>query len=117
MYDFSAAIRAEQKKAEPSKINNEHLAEYYMFAGQCNQMLGQYEEAVAHYAYGISRSGDKPEIYFHKGLAHVSMNDYKKGLEEFNAAWEKSPGAELKFKILLNLGINYRRIGDLDKST
>ena len=25
---------------------NSSLAEYYMYAGQCNQMLGQYEEAL-----------------------------------------------------------------------
>ena len=32
LYDFSAAIRAEQKK-ESSSQNHDYLAEYYMYAG------------------------------------------------------------------------------------
>ena len=47
LYDFSAAIRAEGRV--PGGGSPSFLAEFYMYAGQCNQMLGQYEEALAHY--------------------------------------------------------------------
>lgn len=33
LYDFSAAIRAEQKK---ENLIASELADYYMYAGQCN---------------------------------------------------------------------------------
>jgi tetratricopeptide (TPR) repeat protein len=88
-----------------------------MYAGQCNQMLGQFEEALAHYNYGQEKNKESAEIYFHRGLAQVSLNEYDAGIKDFLHAFEKAPSQGLlKFKILLNLGINYRRIGKLDES-
>jgi tetratricopeptide (TPR) repeat protein len=70
LYDFSAALRADVN-GSPSDI-----ADYYMYAGQCNQYLGQYEEALAHYNEGISKNSDSGELYFHRGLAHVSLTNF-----------------------------------------
>ena len=79
-------------------------------------MLGQFEEALAHYHYGHDKNKELCDIYFHRGLSYVSLNDYRKGLEDFTQALEKSPTPALKFKILLNMGINLRRVGNLDES-
>lgn len=61
-----------------------------MYAGQCNQMLGQYQEALAHYNYGIDKvdknkliDKESGELYYHRGLAWVSINDYGKAIEDF----------------------------------
>jgi hypothetical protein len=37
LYDFSAAIRAESNQAQ---VQEGFLAEFYMYAGMCNNMLG-----------------------------------------------------------------------------
>ena len=49
-------------------------------------------------------------------MSWVAHGDYIKGLEDFVAAEGKSPKQDLKYKILLNMGINLRRVGNLDKS-
>jgi len=59
LYDFSAAIRAESKPDEKKEVNK-NLAEYYMYAGQCNQNLGQYEEALAHYDIAKKKDDKNP---------------------------------------------------------
>ena len=82
-------------------------------------MLGQYEEALAYYDYGIKKSADNTEIFFHRGLAHVSLHNYQKGIEDFEVANKTPPsssGDAIKFKIPLNLGINLRRINKLEES-
>lgn len=104
LYDFSAAIRAAQKKDQ----DPHDIAEYYLYAGQCNQFLGQYQEAVQHYEYGISKNENNGELFFHLGLAYVSLQEYEKGNEMFKKASEKTTGMSeaTKFKIHLNQGIN-----------
>jgi tetratricopeptide (TPR) repeat protein len=57
-----------------------------MYAGQCNQMLGQYEEALSHYNYAIAKNNEHGEIYFHRGLAFVSLTNFDKGIEDFQQA-------------------------------
>jgi len=49
-------------------------------------MLGQYEEALSHYNYGIDKNKDSCEIYFHRGLAYVSLTNFEKGIEDFKQA-------------------------------
>jgi tetratricopeptide (TPR) repeat protein len=91
-----------------------------MYAGQCNQMLGQYEEALAHYKIGISYNTESAEIYFHRGLAYVSLTQFHEGINDFKKAHDlsKSSGDKdnSKYRILLNLGINLRRVGDAKQS-
>lgn len=133
LYDFSAAIRAQQNaatraeqsgatRAEQNKQSNASptvLAEYYMYAGRCNQMLGQYHEALAHYKYGIDKDSAFGELYYHQGLAWVSINKYQNGIDDFQKALQHhqpKDGDNLKFKIWLNLGINLRRVGKLEQS-
>ena len=71
-------------------------------------MLGQYEEALAYYNYGISKDPEASEIYLHRGLAQVSLHNFDKGIEDFLKALNNSPSGDAnKFKILLNLGIDY----------
>ena len=41
-------------------------------------MLGQYEEALSHYNYGIARYSENWEIFFHRGLAYVSLTNFEK---------------------------------------
>lgn len=74
---------------------------------------------MAYYDYGIKKSTENTEIFFHRGLAHVSLHNYEKGIEDFEVANKtppSSPGDTIKFKILLNLGINLRRINKLEES-
>jgi hypothetical protein len=35
-------------------------------------MLGQYEEALAHYNYGIDKNKENGELFYHRGLAFVA---------------------------------------------
>lgn len=80
-------------------------------------MLGQYEEALSHYNYGVAKNPEYGDIYFHRGLAYVSLTNFKQGIEDFNLAREKPTQGEVnKFRILLNLGINLRRVNELSKS-
>jgi tetratricopeptide (TPR) repeat protein len=80
-------------------------------------MLGQYEEAILHYNYGITRYSEKGDIFFHRGLAHVSLENYLRGIDDFNQALKCSLISEsLKYKVYLNLGINLRRVNNLDQS-
>jgi len=53
-------------------------------------MLGQFEEALAHYNYGHEKNKESAEIYFHRGLAQVSLNEYKLGINDFTSAFEKA---------------------------
>ena len=84
LYDFSAAILSETRytgKAEFDKVKSVGLPTFYMQGGQCNYYLGQYEEALAHYAIAESKSskdgGDiKAKIFYNRGLANASLNKY-----------------------------------------
>ena len=119
LYDFSAAIRAAQKRdqTDADKDRPEKLCEHYMNAGICNQMLGQYEEALAHYNYGIQKYSEKGDIFFHRGLANVSLERYQKGIDDFNNALKCTLSSDaMKYKVHLNLGINLRRVNNLDLS-
>lgn len=69
LYDFSAAIRAESKKDnDPIK-----LADYYMYAGQCNQLLGQYQEALDHFDIGIAKNPDNGGLHLNRGLTNSTL--------------------------------------------
>lgn len=61
LYDFSAAILNETRyfNKQPYNIIKPEggLALFFMYGGQCNYYLGQYEEALAHYE--IAKSKDK----------------------------------------------------------
>jgi len=73
LYDFSAAIRAESRTGSDKDASR--LGEYYMQAGQCNQNLGQYEEALAH--YDIAKKKDKSAlIFYNRGLTCRSLGKY-----------------------------------------
>jgi tetratricopeptide (TPR) repeat protein len=77
-------------------------------------MLGQYEEALSHYNYGVAKNPEFGEIYLNRGIAYVSLFNFHKGIEDFKSALVYSQSGEAnKFKILLNLGINLRRVGQL----
>jgi tetratricopeptide (TPR) repeat protein len=39
-----------------------------MYAGQSNQLLGQYEEALAHYDVAIKKNDSNGLIYYNRGL-------------------------------------------------
>ena len=73
LYDFSAAIRAEAKEQKDYSKNN--LAWYYQFSGQCNLLLGQYEEALIHFDIGLSKNETKP-LYFYRGITNVSLQRF-----------------------------------------
>lgn len=81
-------------------------------------MLGQYEEALSHYNYGVAKNPEYGDIYFHRGLAYVSLTNFEEGIKDFNVAKDKptNNGDVNKFRILLNLGINLRRVNQLDLS-
>jgi len=92
-----------------------------MYAGQCNQFLGQYEEALAHYQIGIQKKENYHEIYYHRGLAYVSLTEFQKGIADFQKALDlcksqERGDAQFKYKVNLNLGINLRRVGNAVES-
>ena len=85
LYDFSAAFfnqdRLESKQPAYNWVKPEPggSALFYMFAGQCNYYLGQYEEALAHYDIARTRDRDdvlKSQICYNKGLANASLGRY-----------------------------------------
>lgn len=73
LYDFSAAIKAESKGKDKITPSNSDLAEFYMNAGQCNQLLGQYEEALAHYDIALKKNDSDGAIYFNRGQTNASL--------------------------------------------
>lgn len=80
-------------------------------------MLGQYDEALSHYNYGIEKNNQSVELFYNRGLAFVSKEMYQQGIDDFNKALSiQTPNQTTGFKILLNLGINLRRVGKLDES-
>ena len=87
LYDFSAAILNQQRHEGKQQFHglvhdkNETpgLALFYLFGGQCNFYLGQYEEALAHYEIALKHDRDdanKKDIYYNKGLANASLMRY-----------------------------------------
>lgn len=49
-------------------------------------MLGQYEEALSHYNYGVAKNPEFGEIYLNRGIAYVSLFNFHKGIEDFKSA-------------------------------
>lgn len=86
LYDFSAAIRAEQKKENRDVKSDENLSEFYLYAGQCNHMLGQFEEAILHYNFAYEKNKDSAEVLFHRGQSHVAINAFHEGIKDFMQA-------------------------------
>ena len=95
LYDFSAAILSETrytgKNAELDKVRSVGLPTFYMYGGQCNYYLGQYEEALAHYEIALAKSRDrdnkdsndiKSKIFYNRGLANASLNRYQDAIED-----------------------------------
>ena len=121
LYDFSAAIRAEAKEQKDYSKNN--LAWYYQFSGQCNLLLGQYEEALIHFDIGLSKNETKP-LYFYRGITNVSLQRFQEALNDFQSAHnikddvdkEKSEKG-ITYKILYNWGITLRRVGNDESSS
>lgn len=94
LYDFSAAFfnmdRLESKQPPNSVIKSEPggSALFYMYAGQCNYYLGQYEEAIAHYDIATTRDRFpedylKKEICYNQGLANASLGQYQKAIKNY----------------------------------
>jgi len=83
LYDFSAAILNETRysnKQHYGQIKGEGgNALFYMYAGQCNYYLGQYDEALAHYEIAMKHDPSdqlKGQILYNKGLANSSLMRY-----------------------------------------
>lgn len=65
-----------------------------MEAGKCNQFLGQYEEAIAHYEIALDKISKEDsqlsaQIYYHKGLAKASLMKWQDAIDDYRAACEK----------------------------
>ena len=93
LYDFSGAILNQSKYAskQPKEVKSEGLSSFYLHGGKCNYYLGQYEEALAHYQIAIEKHESKEgdllgQIYYYKGLAHSSLQDYAAAIESQNKA-------------------------------
>jgi len=86
LYDFSTAIKIESKKV-PN--DNEKIAKYYMLAGQANQMLGQYEEALTHYEIAIKKKNSDGIFYYNRGLTYSTLQRFDEAKKDFNTALEK----------------------------
>jgi len=95
LYDFSAAILSETrytgKNSELDKVKSVGLPTFYMYGGQCNYYLGQYEEALAHYEIALNKQnskenkGDndiKSKIFYNRGLANASLNKYQDAIND-----------------------------------
>ena len=59
-----------------------------MNAGQCNQFLGQYEEALAHYDIAIKKNDSDPHIYFNRGQTNASLQRFEEAIKDFKKANE-----------------------------
>jgi tetratricopeptide (TPR) repeat protein len=99
----------------------------YMWAGQCNHVLGHYDEALNMYNLGAKAAASKKgktdhdekfegDILFNRGMNYCSLGgnpNLYRALEDFEGALEKQAEREnpVKHKTLFNLGIVYRKIG------
>lgn len=50
-------------------------------------MLGQYDEALSHYNYGIEKNNQSVELFYNRGLAYVSKGMYQQGIDDFSKAF------------------------------
>ena len=113
LYDFSTAIKAESRKEALAS----NLGDFYMYAGQCNFVLGFFSEALQHYNMGVQNNNESWELMYHRAMLHSSLHQYAESCKDFMKALELGPKGEAnKFKVYLGLGINFRKLGQLDKS-
>lgn len=113
LYDFSTAIRAESRKDALAS----NLTDFYMYAGQCNFKLGLFNEALQHFNMGVQISNESWELMYHRAILHNSLQQYPESTKDFLRAIELGPKGEAnKFKVLLSLGVNLRKQGQLEKS-
>lgn len=113
LYDFSAAIRFETRRGP----TNSNLAKYYMFAGQANQLLGQYEEALAHFDIAAKKSDSDANIFYNRGLTYASLQRFEEARRDFANAVEKQSSDPMEqYKYLFNLGVTLRRLGKPEDS-
>lgn len=114
LYDFSAAIRFETRSTKGTDAKR--LSDYYLYAGQSNQLLGQYEEALAHYDIAVAKwQGDYQRLY-NRGLTYASLERFEEAKKDFSKAMELANLPHESYRIKFNLGITLRRLGDLDNS-
>lgn len=110
LYDFSAAIRVEFKKG--ANCDPDELSNYYMLAGQANQLLGQYEEALTHYEIAIKKKNSDGLIFYNRGITYSTLQRFEEAKRDFNTAIEKGNLQDPdKYKNFLNLGVTLRRLG------
>ena len=65
-----------------------------MEGGKCNQFLGQYEEALAHYDIALKKvegqdSQKEATIYYHRGLAKASLMKWEEAIFDYKTACQK----------------------------
>jgi tetratricopeptide (TPR) repeat protein len=71
LYDFSAAIRTENRN--PKGTDNRKLSEFYLYAGQSHQLLGCYEEAITHYDIAIRKNETFSALYYNRGITNAGL--------------------------------------------
>ena len=59
-----------------------------MFSGQSHQLLGCYEEALAHYDIAISKFAGYSAVHYNRGLANASLQRFHQAKEDFENAIE-----------------------------
>ena len=133
IYDFTWALKlVTDLKEEPNKMNKTleaikedretpaRISKYNRLAGNCYFEMSQYHEALQHYRQALQKEPDSAINLFNKGLVLSKMGQLKEANKELNLAREKF-GNEKSNQINVyycryNLGINFRKLGDLDSS-
>lgn len=76
-------------------------------------MLGQYEEAIAHYNIALDACQTNWEIFYNRGLTYLSLQNFEKAVEDFGKAMSPDLEKKIQYKIQFNLGVTYRRIAQV----
>ena len=117
IYDFTWALKLQNDlKDLKSDQMTALLSKYHRFAGNCYFEMSQYQEANEHYTQ--AQKDETGTSYFNLGLVRSKLNKLEKANSAFKTAiekfkQEKQQNLQIYF-CRYNLGINYRKLGQLD---
>jgi tetratricopeptide (TPR) repeat protein len=69
-----------------------YYSEYHNEIGNLLQELGDYRQAIEHYALAIKYSAPYPEVIFNKAVCHLQLGELEDALGCFDTTLELNPG-------------------------
>lgn len=130
----SESLLLQMEEAKKNFESNPTDLESLIWYGRRTAYLGQYQNAIAIFTYGIEKFPNEPKLYRHRGHRYISIREYEKAISDLEKAAEliqnasneiepdgmpnalNIPVSTLHGNIYYHLGLAYYLVQDYEKA-